>query len=501
MLDCIVISDIKYDVESRLSTANEIEKRCARRQYIKYKGKKRYYFDFLENIKAGDDNRKLEKEYMMKPLSLNEIKIEEVEQLRQEFLRQKISSCLINDYESQQDLFDNLIKTGVRYVVMLLGNLFNILPMLKIIRHIKRMDKTVKIILSGGYIYNKWATSSLEEFEKMKKVLNADYYVTKMPGESEICNIIKESGYSNKVVPQINWNYRNEIVELKTSIGCPAKCSFCNFPLKNGQLHYKNMQYVKEYIKNLEINGTKTIIFMDDTFNLPQKRFKKICQFLIESESKLEWYSYCRLKNLDEETVKMMSTSNCKGVFVGIESADDSILSNMNKGITVEEYKKSLLMLNKYGISVFAFLLVGFPGETKKTVQKTIDFVNSMPIEYYTVNLWYADTSTPIFKEKTKYGIRGKDFNWEHNTMNSLQASEFADKMMVEINSAVWVPNERFGFQAVPYLQRRGLSDSETKNLLRNMKELVKINILHSGANPQCYVDNIKDILIKMKFF
>jgi anaerobic magnesium-protoporphyrin IX monomethyl ester cyclase len=82
------------------------------------------------------------------------------------------------------------------------------------------------------------------------------------------------------------------------------------------------------------------------------------------------WFSYFRIKEMDEEAAQLMKDSGCKGVFLGLESNDDQILKNMNKNATDKDYKKGLELLHKYSIPAFACFLLGFPGESPQSVKK-----------------------------------------------------------------------------------------------------------------------------------
>jgi len=84
----------------------------------------------------------------------------------------------------------------------------------------------------------------------------------------------------------------------------------------------------------------EALIFIDDTFNLPVKRFKEILHIL--KEYKFRWYSFFRAQYCDEETAQLMKESGCDGVYLGIESSNETILKNMDKKTTSRQNREGI---------------------------------------------------------------------------------------------------------------------------------------------------------------
>jgi len=513
MVDCVVVANIDTSVEERLSTSDQTSKTCCRRQYVKYMNKKLYYNEFFSQLRVGDSQWEPRNEFKKRQLTLCEIPSFDASFLASHLEKQGITTHYINYYNGMIDEFVDTLNKGCRFVVLSLGAMFNSIPIVKFVRTVKRSHPEVKIIVSGSYIYNKRATSDDNEYMKAMEIIGADFYITQLPGERQIEYIIKtilSKGVSGNekfeelqyAEMDVNWDYHYALGEapvmyLKTSKGCPAKCSFCNFPIKNQNLTYSDLEIVNRQLNDLSARNIKSIIFLDDTLNIPNQRFDDICKLIIKNGYDFTWYCYCRLKELTEESVRLMVESGCAGVYVGIESADDKILKAMNKGASLKDYDRGLQLLHKHGIPTFAFLLVGFPGETKETINTTINYLNNAPIKYFTANLWYADVSTPIYEKQEIYRLEGKHFAWRHATMDSLEAAMITDQIMMEVESAIWVPNENFGFQGIPYLFSKGYSEKDVSIILKDTQKLVESNITGEVSSCQRYIDRISNVLNK----
>ncbi|MBW4080398.1 radical SAM protein [Paenibacillus sp. S150] len=525
-LECVVIGNTEFSVQERLLTSDPISQTCCRRQYIRYRGHSFFYNEWFSYLKASPLEEHLSG-YSPGDLTINEIPFYPVIFLSNYLSQKGLRTECVNHFDSGKERISRLLEQEPKVIVISIGASSNSLPLLKIVKFVRSLQPDVKIVVSGQYIYNKWATSDSEEWYQSMRVIGSDYYVINIPGERAIHELVRGlidgtpvTGLKNIFIMDggtplfnglesmdseldsycIDWDAMGgqilgSVVAMNTSKGCPYRCSFCNFPIKNKVFQMSSVETIERQLRQLAKMGVQFIIFNDDTFNVPNKRFKDLCKMMIENRFNFQWFCYFRLKETDEETIILMKESGCRGVFLGIESADDGILENMNKLARRKDYERGLDLLNKHGIMSFAFFLVGFPGETEETVRSTVEFIETAGITFYTANLWYADSSTPIYKDKTRYGLTGKDFNWSHLTMDSRQASVWTDHLFLNVKKAIWIPNENFGFQGVPYLMSKGYSIEQITALLRDAAVLVSGNLVSGDANPEAVIEEMRQVL------
>ena len=80
----------------------------------------------------------------------------------------------------------------------------------------------------------------------------------------------------------INWNelnlpFINKTIQTRTVSGCPFSCAFCSYPTTAGGHHMMELDYFENHLRSLlSIPGVEKIVFIDDTFNVPPRRFKKL---------------------------------------------------------------------------------------------------------------------------------------------------------------------------------------------------------------------------------
>jgi p-methyltransferase len=265
-------------------------------------------------------------------------------------------------------------------------------------------------------------------------------------------------------------------VNMRTARSCAFKCSFCDYPSRAGALSTASVTTVRRELRELAGLGVRNVVFVDDTFNVPPKRFKQLCQMMIEEDLGLNWYSYFRSSNArDEESFDLAAASGCSGVFLGIESGDDTVLRLMHKLAQDDQYRVGIQRLKERGITTFASIIVGFPGETEGTVGNTIDFLNETAPDFWRAQAWWANPRSPVFAQKELLGITGEGYRWSHLTMTSTEAAALTDVMFDAVTESLWLPLYDFDFWALPYLAGKGLDVATLKPLLATTQEIMRL--------------------------
>lgn len=397
----------------------------------------------------------------------------------------------INVFQSEKDKLASYLKQDVKTVAITTTFYVSPMPLIEIITFIKKHNTKAKIIIGGPFVANQFASNDEITLEFLLHSIGGDVYVNSSQGEyalyrivdaylhnksfDDIDNIaykkgkgfvITSSSFEDNDLDEnmIDWSMFDSsrlgsTVQLRTARGCAYSCSFCGYPIRAGKYTYTRIETVEKELNYIKSLGTvKNLAFIDDTFNVPLDRFKELLRMMIRNQYNFNWFSYLRCQHMDEETVQLMKESGCKGVFLGIESGSPQILENMNKHATVDKYREGIRLLNEAGILSFASFIVGFPGETDKTVQQTIDFIEETKPTFYRVQMWYCDPVTPIFQRQDQFKITGQSFEWSHATMNSKQASEWIDKIFLTVQHSIWLAQYNFDFWILPNLLGHGMS-------------------------------------------
>jgi radical SAM PhpK family P-methyltransferase len=436
----------------------------------------------------------------MKPLAMGETFSNAIAYLGTYLNRRGMTFDYVNCFTDEKDrLAEKLQQENILTIAIITTLYVAAFPILEIMDFIKRYNRTARIIIGGPYVTTQVRTLEPEELNFLFKSIGADVYVNSSQGEAALVEIIRslktggalqgvkniyyQSGEGYAAAPvqpednklsenMVDWDlfapHAGEYVNVRTAISCPFACAFCGFPEHAGKYQPAEVAALERELNRLDRIGTvKSVYFIDDTFNVPVKRFKDILRMIIKNRYRFRWHCNFRCQFSDREMVELMKESGCKGVFLGIESGSNQILKNMNKKASREKYLEGTALLKEYGIVTHGSFIVGFPGESEETVNDTISFIKESQLDFYRAQLWYCETITPIWREREKYKIKGSQYEWGHATMDSGTASDLVDKIFFTIRDSVWVPQYNFEFDHMVHLLHRGLSIRQVKDFLK----------------------------------
>src|SRR5229473_2176868 len=195
-------------------------------------------------------------------------------------------------------------------------------------------------------------------------------------------------------------------VSFYTTRGCPALCTFCMWPqtISGHAWRTRSTENVAREVKQAieYFPQMKEIFFDDDTFNIRKDRVLDLCGKF--KPLKFRWSSTARVHS-DHETLKGMADAGARLFIVGFESGDPQILKNIKKGATVEMARAFMKNCRKVGIRVHGDFIIGLPGETRETIQKTIDFAKELDCETIQVSLAHAMPGTELHESMAKQGF------------------------------------------------------------------------------------------------
>jgi len=199
-------------------------------------------------------------------------------------------------------------------------------------------------------------------------------------------------------------------ISLYTSRGCPALCTFCLWPqtLSGHAWRVRSSENVAREVRQAveRFPQAKELFWDDDTFNIRKSRVLELCALL--KPLKIRWSCNARVHS-DYETLAAMADAGARLLIVGFESGDDQILKNIKKGATVEMARRFARDCKKLGILIHGDFIIGLPGETKDTVQRTIDLARELDAETIQVSLAHAFPGTELHDYVNRQGFLSGD--------------------------------------------------------------------------------------------
>lgn len=177
---------------------------------------------------------------------------------------------------------------------------------------------------------------------------------------------------------------------ITTSRGCPYNCYYCNKLIFGRKIRYRSPENVMKEIDFLvEKYGVKEIDVGDDCFNFDMERAEKIFDLLTSRDYKihLRFSNGIRADKIDEKFLEKAKKAGCSYIAIGVESGSQEILDKIPKGESLNDIRKATALIKKAGIPVTGFFIIGLIGDTKETMEKTINFAKELDLNIASFNM------------------------------------------------------------------------------------------------------------------
>jgi len=226
------------------------------------------------------------------------------------------------------------------------------------------------------------------------------------------------------------YSKQKKFANILTSRGCPGRCVYCNKLIFGCNVRMRSAENIIQEIKMLYNQGYRDFHIVDDLFTQNRERVIKFCNLLKKENLKVSWKlgNGVRVGSVDFELLKLMKSVGLYSLSYGIESGNQEILNRMKKGQTLQMCRNAVNWSSKLGLFTVGFFMIGNLGENEKTIQETIEFAKSLPLDVAQFSILVPFPGTEIRaiiekegkileKDWSKYdNIEGKAF-FEHGQL------------------------------------------------------------------------------------
>jgi p-methyltransferase len=403
--------------------------------------------------------------------------------------RRGIRCGLINFLDFEMRRFEEFLKLNPKLIALSTTFLTNVKAVKNVTRIIRRHAPDIKVILGGPLVFNSYLLYQLKDSDYDTDSCTHDYFflnrekdyykdidlfVIEEQGENTLWQVItaiincqdykeipnlayykddrlvitgRKSELNDFSEDLIHWDqipeeYLYSIFPVRGSRGCPHKCKFCNFSsgrafkLKSSDIFCREISLLADTLK------VKMVRLTDDNLFFSRRHLEEYCRKIIETGKRIKWTSFIRASSITEKNVRLLRDSGCVLVQIGVESGDRKILKEMNKKNVPEDYLRAIELLNSNGISTQLYFIIGFPGDTTRSIDNTIEMVNRFhhqgpAINEFMVFPFVFAPLSPIYEPDNakKYHLKGYMNNWVHDTMNSEQAMVYAREFLDSVEN------------------------------------------------------------------
>ncbi|MBI4744158.1 MAG: radical SAM protein [Actinobacteria bacterium] len=171
---------------------------------------------------------------------------------------------------------------------------------------------------------------------------------------------------------------------LISSRGCPYDCIFCTANQYYGKkLRLRSPKNILNEIEEIiEKHNIYDIAMWSDTFTLNRNFVVEVCEEILRRGLKFNWMTNSRVDKIDPELLKLMKKSGCWIISYGVESGVQEIIDNIKKGTNIDQTRNAFKWSKEAGVETTAHIVLGLPGDTKETIQQTIDFIIKLDPDY-----------------------------------------------------------------------------------------------------------------------
>ncbi|HZK89801.1 MAG TPA: hopanoid biosynthesis associated radical SAM protein HpnJ [Stellaceae bacterium] len=198
---------------------------------------------------------------------------------------------------------------------------------------------------------------------------------------------------------------KHPYVSLYTGRGCKSRCTFCLWPQTVGGHRYRvrSVAHVVEEIRRAKDSfpQVKEFFFDDDTFtdNLPR------AEAIAKELGKLGVMWSCNAKaNVPRATLEVLRDNGLRLLLVGYETGNQQILYNIKKGMRVDVARRFTKDCHELGITIHGTFILGLPGETKETIEETINFAADINPHTIQVSLAAPYPGTELYRQAVENG-------------------------------------------------------------------------------------------------
>jgi len=264
----------------------------------------------------------------------------------------------------------------------------------------------------------------MQEEHVREKIKESYRYVDLVFGTHNIfkfAELMVNAVYTNKQIMEV-WDSTDKIVEelpivrkysfksgINIMFGCNNFCSYCIVPYVRGRERSRKPEDIINEIKSLVNDGVTEIMLLGQNVNSYGKGLENPITFaeLLHQITEIDGLRRIRFmtshpKDLSDELIDVMASSPkiCKHLHLPVQSGSTDILKVMNRRYTKEQY---LMLVDKIkaripDISLTTDIIVGFPGETEKDFEETIDLVEKVQYDSIFTFIYSKRTGTPAAK-------------------------------------------------------------------------------------------------------
>lgn len=270
-------------------------------------------------------------------------------------------------------------------------------------------------------------------------------------------------------------------VDIFSGRGCPHKCTFCLWPqvmhgqklrVRDPKAVVDEMEWVIKICPQVIQGGE--FFFEDDTFTIHKPTALGICEEIMKRGLKVTFSVNARVDTADLEMMKALKNAGCRELLVGFESGDQTVLDNIKKRATVEQAHTFMKRTKEAGLDVHGTFVMGLPGETKESMEKTLQFSKDLDLHTLQFSAAMPFPGTEYFEYSEKNGfLNTRDWkSWLDPQGEQAGVVSYPGLSKEEVEAAVDRGLKQFYFRP-SYLLKFAFKNQHWKDFTRKVRGFI----------------------------
>jgi radical SAM superfamily enzyme YgiQ (UPF0313 family) len=178
---------------------------------------------------------------------------------------------------------------------------------------------------------------------------------------------------SRRFIDNRQYLERGGMANLQTKRGCHFKCTFCAYPVIEGQgMRTRDPAHIAAEVEELLEQGLAQFFIVDSIFNAPRGYAERVCAALRPFGQRIRWSCFVGPGNFTDELADLMLEAGCQSVDFGTDAASTDTLRGFRKSFNVDDILAASAVCRARGLPFCHSLVFGGEGETWETVDETI---------------------------------------------------------------------------------------------------------------------------------
>ena len=283
---------------------------------------------------------------------------------------------------------------------------------LKLLKMVKQARPTVTTVLGGQHatLFDRLLVREVpeadmvlrgegeESFPKLCQTLERNQGLNGLPGLSyrngeniiqgqpQVIEDLDALPFPDRTIPDFQgyyaqWGYWQTglgvpVTSIVSSRGCPGHCTFCTrIPAELSRWRPRSPENVLQELQQLSREGYKAVVFTDENLTVSTSRMDHLCRLIIQDNLQMRFAFEGFVEHLPDATLDLMRQAGFDLFFLGVETGSDPQRRRYRKPGSAEAVAQGIRRAKKHHFLVYAWLMIGGPGETRADLENTKDFL------------------------------------------------------------------------------------------------------------------------------